>query len=240
MTVHHKDLCPCGSGKRYKHCHLPIHEARRRRVVLIALGVLVLGAGSAIAWTMVSNRAKTNAGSAASSAARPAGGTTTGQVPNAAGGGDTGPSAFGGVQPGVAGRSPTEAQQGTNLSIPSGNALQPGENPAPWEYDVVKNRHYDPRPGHQHWHSGPPPADPNKADAPTTLTTNPQITATTANGVPVKITGTSSVQVAPSTPLAPGENPKPYEYDPKRDMYFHPGHNHWHQGKPPANAGTTP
>ncbi len=28
MKVGRNDLCPCGSGKKYKHCHLPIDEAR--------------------------------------------------------------------------------------------------------------------------------------------------------------------------------------------------------------------
>ncbi len=228
MTVHHKDLCPCGSGKRYKHCHLPIKQAQQKRITLIAVGIAVVAAGSAIAWTVIDQRSK---------ASTPLPPSTT-----ASSNGDVGANAFGGVQPGVAGRSPTPVQQGTTVSIPSGNAVEPGTQPKPWEYDVAKNRHFDPSPGHQHWHDGPPPATPGAASG-ATVTTTPGVTATTSSGAPVKITGTSSVQVAPSTPLAPGETPKPYEYDAVKNQYFDPAHNHWHPGKPPANAGgaaTTP
>src|SRR5262245_43773924 len=34
MTTHSKDHCPCGSGKRYKHCHQKQDEARRRTFLL--------------------------------------------------------------------------------------------------------------------------------------------------------------------------------------------------------------
>jgi hypothetical protein len=36
----------------------------------------------------------------------------------------------------------------------------PAATPAPWEYNPVTNQHWDPRPGHVHWHAGPPPDDP--------------------------------------------------------------------------------
>ncbi len=29
--------------------------------------------------------------------------------------------------------------------------------PKPWEYNERTNQHWDPTPGHQHWHPGPPP-----------------------------------------------------------------------------------
>ncbi len=32
-------------------------------------------------------------------------------------------------------------------------------NPTPWQYDPATNKHWDPRPGHVHWHSGPAPAE---------------------------------------------------------------------------------
>ncbi len=34
-------------------------------------------------------------------------------------------------------------------------------NPAPWQYDPVTNKHWNP--DHGHWHTGLPPADPNAA-----------------------------------------------------------------------------
>src|SRR5688572_11656617 len=52
MPVHHKDPCPCGSGKRYKHCCLPREGARRQRTLTFAgLGFLavVTGAGLVLA-----------------------------------------------------------------------------------------------------------------------------------------------------------------------------------------------
>lgn len=33
------------------------------------------------------------------------------------------------------------------------------------------------------------------------------------------------------TPAA--RSPKPYEYDAENDRYWHPGHGHWHRGRPP-------
>ncbi|MFT7579697.1 MAG: hypothetical protein ACI9MR_001363 [Myxococcota bacterium] len=32
----------------------------------------------------------------------------------------------------------------------------------------------------------------------------------------------------------PGRTPKAWEYDAKTDQHWHPGHGHWHKGKPPA------
>jgi len=39
-----------------------------------------------------------------------------------------------------------------------------------------------------------------------------------------------------SAPLSlpqPGEEPEPWEYDPRTDRHWHPGHRHWHPGPPP-------
>jgi uncharacterized protein YyaL (SSP411 family) len=41
----------------------------------------------------------------------------------------------------------------------------------------------------------------------------------------------------PTAPLSipePGYTPKPYEYDPKTNKHWDPGHGHWHDGPPPA------
>lgn len=32
-------------------------------------------------------------------------------------------------------------------------------NPQPWQYDPITNRHWDPTPGHVHWHPGQAPDD---------------------------------------------------------------------------------
>src|SRR5436309_437099 len=45
-----KDPCPCGSGKRYKHCHGPRNRARRQRAVVALGAVAALVAGAAVGW----------------------------------------------------------------------------------------------------------------------------------------------------------------------------------------------
>lgn len=44
----------------------------------------------------------------------------------------------------------------------------------------------------------------------------------------------------PRTPLAlpqPGQEPEPWEYDPRTNRHWHPGHRHGHEGRPPSNRG---
>jgi hypothetical protein len=51
--------------------------------------------------------------------------------------------------------------QGNGAGKGGGEALQAGapmRQGKPWEYDAASNMHFDPSPGHQHWHQGPPPA----------------------------------------------------------------------------------
>ncbi len=44
-------------------------------------------------------------------------------------------------------------------AVPAGSAAgAPARLGSPWEYDAASNTHFDPSPGHNHWHSGPPPA----------------------------------------------------------------------------------
>jgi hypothetical protein len=201
MATHSKDSCPCGSGKRYKHCHQPIDAARRRNLIVFGglVVALVVAAWFAIPWIM----AKTGAGKravagavAADSAAR----KELEAAPGAAGvvgtAGARGAAAIGVVNPnGVAGP-PLRDPNALTLKPPNSGELAPGEHPAPWEYDVARNRYYDPRPGHMHWHSGAPPADPN-APIPA-----PQVIVTTPDGSPVKVT-TSNVQVRPAPAAKP-------------------------------------
>jgi uncharacterized protein YchJ len=56
MTVHHKDLCPCGSGKRYKHCHLPIDQQRRKRALVVGLVSAAVVAVAATGWAIWQGR----------------------------------------------------------------------------------------------------------------------------------------------------------------------------------------
>lgn len=41
------------------------------------------------------------------------------------------------------------------------NMVQPAAptGPQPWEYDEERNRYFDPRAGHGHWHQGTPPPE---------------------------------------------------------------------------------
>jgi hypothetical protein len=82
-------------------------------------------------------------------------------------------------------------------------------NPEPWQYDPVADKHYDPRPGHQHWHRGRPPTQTADGSSPSSA---------------IPITGSAN----PGIP-----NPEPWQYDPATNKFWHPGHQHWHNGQPP-------
>ncbi len=241
MSVNHKDACPCGSGKRYKHCHLGVDQARRSKTSLagiLVIGAIVIGAaafGAMNQWQL----GKKNADLAgADSGLVPPGGRTGGATT----GGDvsgtpapTGGNAFGIVQPGATGRPPIP-QSNAGAVIPIGNsgALAPGEHPTPWEYDVAKNRHYDPRPGHQHWHNGPPPADTTQA-----VVVAPRQIKLDEKGNVISETASrvaGSTMTVGSAQLAPGEKPQAWQYDKAKNQYYDPtvGHQHWHSGPAPA------
>lgn len=96
-------------------------------------------------------------------------------------------------------------------TIPNTAGIQ---NPRPYQYDPVTDRHWDPSPGHNHWHPGQPPAN---VGSTTPLPTTTTITKGTA-GTPAIV------------------NPQPWQYDPATNKHWdpRPGHNHWHNGPPPA------
>lgn len=244
MTTHHKDACPCGSGKRYKHCHMAADEARRRRSWMAGIGVLaalVVGAGAwgaIAAWRAGHTETPGPAAGRDSVAAGGATGAAGGDVSGA-----TAPvasEAFGRVVPGRNAQAPIPASPAGPITRNPGasGALAPGEHPAPWQYDVARNRYYDPRPGHQHWHNGPPPADTTSTSSGPAITTTggPGPIVTVGGGGTAKVTSTTqSMATTGSEALAPGENPAPWEYDKARDRYFDPrdAHRHWHAGPPP-------
>ena len=240
MTTHHKDLCPCGSGKRYKHCHLPTDQKRNRRDLFLAIGVVLALIVGVAAWGAITQWRANQANTAANVQRDSTGALTGGRVvPIPGGAGDvSGTSApvpqgaFGGVVPGRNNAPPIPTTAGKVVPMSGSQSLQPGENPVPWQYDVAKNRHYDPRPGHQHWHDGPPPADTSKTSP--TITTNPVVTVG-GSGTAIKTTTTTTPITGGSTALAPGENPAPWEYDQAKNRHFDPrdAHRHWHSGPPP-------
>ena len=237
MTTHHKDACRCGSGKRYKHCHLAADQAKARRgwmTAFGALGALVVGIA---AWGGIAHwrEGRAQAGGGRDSLRLPAGGPVAGGGGDVSGSNPPAPSgAFGSLVPGQDAHAPIGAGAGSSLPsrAASSNELQPGEHPTPWQYDVARNRHFDPRPGHQHWHNGPPPSDTTGAISAPTVT---------VGGANTKVT-TSIVPAPGSMNLKPGENPAPWEYDKAKDRHFNPnpGHRHWHAGPPPPVSQRAP
>ncbi len=106
---------------------------------------------------------------------------------------------------------------GTTVSTPT--TLNPAiPNPAPWQYDQVTNQHWDPTPGHVHWHSGLPPANPGAASPGTTN---------------LGAAGVAATLLQSGTPDIP--NPQPWQYDPVTNKHWNPlpGHQHWHDGTAP-------
>lgn len=94
------------------------------------------------------------------------------------------------------------------------------QNPKPYQYDPVTNRHWDPN--HGHWHPGQPPA--NVASG----SSRPNTTLTPGTGPPpVNLPSTGTPNIA---------NPTPWQYDPVTNKHWHPDHGHWHDGQPPAEG----
>ncbi|HET9253169.1 MAG TPA: SEC-C metal-binding domain-containing protein [Candidatus Eisenbacteria bacterium] len=96
-------------------------------------------------------------------------------------------------------------------------AVPPEERPAPYTYDSLTNRHFDPV--HGHWHDGRPPGSPG---AP-------------GQGTGTPASGTAPAPAPPPTAAAPSANtPEPWTYDAEKNQHWDPTHQHWHPGLPPA------
>ncbi len=91
--------------------------------------------------------------------------------------------------------------------------------PKPWEYNPITNEHYDPRPGHEHMHAGPPPAD--------------QVTTGLPGQPTLPNVNTSTTRLTPDATAQP--TPEPWQYDQASNKHYNPtpGHEHWHDGPPP-------
>lgn len=230
-TTGHKDDCHCGSGKRYKHCHLAADQAaaaKKRTIALAVVGALVVGVA---AWGMVGQWKAGHPGSGVADSLRTGGaGTAAGGAGDVSGAtAPIGGGAFGGLVPARNDQAPVVPGGAT-----TGAALAPGEHPTPWQYEVAKNRHYDPRPGHQHWHEGPPPADTTQGGSITPTVTTVGGTGVSASTVTTTTTSTP-VPANFRADLAPGEHPGPWEFDAKNNRHYNPlpEHKHWHPGPPP-------
>jgi hypothetical protein len=235
MSVRHKDPCPCGSGKKYKHCHLKKDLEKRQHGVWMLLGaVVVIGAavlyfalGGGVPWG--GGRAGAPAGTSlpVTTGAPPVTGTTTA----------------------------TGATTVASAASKDQSPLPGGGAPQPWQYDAPRNRFW--HPDHAHWHDGPPP-DPSQRTAatPTTSGTAPATAAVppgaagqpraTVTRLPDPVSNAMSKinQPAPvavdQTPLPGGLMPTPNYYDAVKNRYWSAEHYHWHPGRPPAAATTTP
>ncbi len=189
MTTHSKELCPCGSGKKYKHCHQRIDAARQRNLLLSVAAIVVVGGTAALAGPALMaklNEKPARTGVAADSAARAEVAARPGANGVVGTSSANGAASIGVVNPnGVAGP-PLRDPAALRLTPPNSGNLLPGEHPKDYEFDVARNRYYDPRPGHMHWHTGPPPADPNAPVA------APNVVVTTPGGQPVKVTSTTT------------------------------------------------
>jgi len=102
-------------------------------------------------------------------------------------------------------------------------------NPEPWEYNASTNQHYNPLPGHEHWHDGPPPQ-------------NPAGTLNTAT-LPVPVqqqvpTVPTAAPVQPAGDPADG-SPEDWEYNAGNDSHWNPVTQTWDAGMPPVEAFTS-
>jgi len=106
-------------------------------------------------------------------------------------------------------------------------------SPEPWEYDAARNQHYNPLPGHEHWHDGPPPQN---ADGTLNTATVP---------IPIQQQVPVTQPVAPLEPAtqpttAPDDgSPQPWDYDEVNDRHWNPGTQAWDTGMPPLEAFTS-
>jgi hypothetical protein len=210
MTVRHKDPCPCGSGKKYKHCHLKKDREKREHGIWLLLGAVVVIGAAALYF--------------ARGGPLPWGGGQAGEPPAA------GRPVGAGTQ--ATQRIPvtttTATAAGTTVATAGASAdqspLPGGATPQPWQYDAPRNRFW--HPDHAHWHDGPPPDPAQRAASAATRT------ATTTN-----LPAPPGVD---QSPLPGGAVPAPNYYDAAKDRYWVAEHAHWHPGRPPATATATP
>ncbi len=131
---------------------------------------------------------------------------------------------------------PAPAAPAPLAAVPTTAALT--GQPKPWEYDAAGNRHWNPEPGHQHWHNGPPPV-PGQSTGSTTLS-GPFTAGAPANLGPISLAPGGPQPVTP-TPAGPQPgDPEAWQYDAANNQHWHPGHRHWHPGQPPPPEQRTP
>ena len=109
-----------------------------------------------------------------------------------------------------------------------------GATPAPYEYDPITNRHWDP--SHAHWHNGAAPAGAGAANTPIQLSNGGDPLAPAINPtISTSPTGTNATS-GTAVPAPPGvTNPTPWQYDAATDRYYDSNHGHWHSGRSPTD-----
>lgn len=141
MSTGLKQPCPCGSGKRYKHCCLNRDRKRNRNGFSIALAVVAVLATVTIYAVSARERASRTRLPLSSP------GSTSQRLPSP-------PGTAAATSNGATVRA-TAKQGGIPVTSPDQSPLPGGVTPKPWQYDAPRNRHWDPT--HKHWHTGPPP-----------------------------------------------------------------------------------
>ena len=130
--------CPCGSGLKFKKCcigkRLPVADGETTRGgMYLGVGVVALIIiGGIMLVTPASEDTDTTGTVVTPTPITRPGSTQQIIVPQ---------------------QSPVTIPQ----QQPPANSGLPQRTGRPWEYDAATNSHWDPSPGHEHWHSGPVP-----------------------------------------------------------------------------------
>lgn len=148
------DPCPCGSGRKYKHCCAGKRRIRSSGTLWVIAGIVV----AAVVVGVVMTRR---------------GDGVVPQVPTGMPSATNGPPAEPWAYDSVTKRhydpghghwhdGPPPPPEARGLAAPGspaaetpGSPTPSGPTPAAWTHDVAGNRHWDPN--HGHWHPGPPP-----------------------------------------------------------------------------------
>ena len=171
--------CPCGSGKKFKHCCMgkpstPLRESFKSGLVWKGFVLLILLIGIVVLLVETGsgrNPAALDLGSIPSVLNNATPTLPFGQTPEPwfydtvnnqhwVPGHEhwhSGPPPPPAQRLTGIGQNPTTLDPGLSLNIfdDIGATLPSGQTPEPWFYDTVNNQHWVP--GHEHWHSGPPP-----------------------------------------------------------------------------------
>lgn len=160
-------LCPCGSGKSQEHCCGETAGAGRKlRQIIIWGGILaIVGVMTAVGISSQQKSAEDAAAPVTTISSTPQPWeydpiTNQHWVPTA--GHEhwhAGPPPADRITTGLSTQTiPLTLNDAvtapTAVANSSPNNLQ---NPEPWQYDQASNKHWNPTPGHEHWHDGPPP-----------------------------------------------------------------------------------